>query len=853
MFGKILLSVSLLFWSTITLLAQNAIEPVIASNIDINHYKINLRFDWAKKQAIAEVTISLTFTQPTQSIQLAANDLLIHTIRTATQKNLAFKLDTLAHSVDLSLDKTYQPGEKLNLIIAYKTQHHNEPDPNALGGSFGQGLRFFQPTRTTPLKRKQVWSQSELQNTSYWLPCSHNRADLCTTEFIATVESDLTFIANGKLLAKKDNRNGTATFHYHSASAYPVYLTAFVAGNYIDLVQQVQGIPLHTFCYPDEQEAAKATTVRLPDMFQFLEKKTGFAYPFSQYAQVMVQDYPFPSLTGQNSFSLISDNMIDDYGTHQDYLYLWDGVEFNALASQWFGNVILPKTVADLWLAKGFAQYFEGLYAIEENGLAEYLLWGYPWEIGSVFGDWANGNRHPIVPEKVGDAESFAADSYAKYRGALVLRMLRKELGDEVFFKSIQAFIKEKAFKPATTQDFQNVVKKVSGKDLHWFFEQWIYQTGHPVFEVTSTYDAKTQQYQLTLKQTQQKDSTATYPQVSYFQGKMEIEIDQQKHIVELKPQYENHFTFSLPKPPKLVNLDVEQTWIKEIQFGKPREEWLHLFLHSQDISARNNAMLELVQIAKAEGTTVADRNNIIQAFQQVTQSQAYWRFRFNAIGQLRAIQSLPYDQTTIDVLIALVKREKSWVKAAALTSLGMLKEVKYADLFITCLADSSDRVVNAAAVALGKTKSPKAFDALVKLKNRPSWKNQSLMHCLSGLAQLGDNRGEAIAVAALANNQSPRWFLGNGWDYPFVAAQTLAALGKTEQGYQILLERFNLAMQENNIDDIFHQVLLIATLGNPKGLEIFAPLKSKYQNDENALAAVLAFEEQLKAVSGKK
>lgn len=126
-------------------------------------------------------------------------------------------------------------------------------------------------------------------------------------------------------------------------------------------------------------------------------------------------------------------------------------------------------------------------------------------------------------------------------------------------------------------------------------------------------------------------------------------------------------------------------------------------------------------------------------------------------------------------------------------------------------------------------------------------------MHCLAGLAQLGDARAEAIAVAALADNQSPRWFLGNGWDYPFVAAQTLATLGKTEQAYPILLERFNLAMKEHNSDDIFHQVLLIATLANPQGVEIFAGLKSKYQNDENAMAAIQAFEEQLNMAVAKK
>jgi HEAT repeat protein len=75
-------------------------------------------------------------------------------------------------------------------------------------------------------------------------------------------------------------------------------------------------------------------------------------------------------------------------------------------------------------------------------------------------------------------------------------------------------------------------------------------------------------------------------------------------------------------------------------------------------------------------------------------------------------------------------------------------------------LNDSSQRVVNAAANALGKSKSPKAFDALVKLKDKPSWKSQSLIAALNGLKELGDPRGVAIAYEALANVQLPRWHL---------------------------------------------------------------------------------------------
>ena len=841
--SRFLLFISLCF--VLPLSAQTA------PDIDILHTKIDLQFDWKKRQASGEATITLRLLTPARTISLAADELEVKSVQTADGQSLAFDYQPGSTQLAIQLGRAYAAEETLMVLISYNTLHHNDPDPNALGGSFGKGLRFFSPTAVNPVKRKQVWSQGELQNNACWFPCTRNISDLHTSEFIATVDAELTVISNGKLVETSDVSDGKRRFHYRADQPYPIYLTAFAAGVYTDLVQEVDGIPMHTFCYPDEKEAAMATTERLPAMQRFLTEKTGVKYPFASYAQVMVQDYPFPSLNSPQAFSLISDNMIDDYGTHRDFLYLWDGVEFNALAGQWFGNLLMPKNVEDIWLAKSFSQYFEGLFTAEQNGQAEYLLWYLPWETGSVWGDWAAGNRHPIVTRDYADAEIFVADSYAKYRGALVLRMLRKELGDAHFFAAIRHFLQTHAFQPVTTQDFQASIKAVSGTDLQWFFEQWMYKTGHPVFQISDDYNSKNQQYRLIIKQVQQPDTAAYYPQASFFQGEMEVEIDDRIEVVQIAPQETNEFTFSLPKRPKLVNTDVENTWICEKQVLKTWPEWLYQFEHSRDAQARNAAMLELVAVAKSETTTQTDKKQIYAAFRRVIQGNSYWRLRFNTIGQLRAIEPPPYSKATVKMLQLLVSQEKSWVKAAAITSLGMSNDTQFADLYITSLSDSSDRVVNAAAIALGKTKSPLAFNALVQLLQRPSWKNQSLMHALNGLAQLNDPRAEAIAVAAIADNRSPRWFLGNGWDYPYVAAQTLAALGKPERAFPIVRERIEKAMQENCVDDIFQQALLVATLADPRGQAVFDALKAKYQGQENIMTAINMLEEQFKAALG--
>jgi hypothetical protein len=193
-------------------------------------------------------------------------------------------------------------------------------------------------------------------------------------------------------------------------------------------------------------------------------------------------------------------------------------------------------------------------------------------------------------------------------------------------------------------------------------------------------------------------------------------------------------------------------------------------------------------------------------------------------------------------------------VRNAALFFLSDTKDKKYVPLYKQYLSDKSDRVVNAAAFALGKTKSPEAFDVLVKLKNKPSWKNQSLISALNGLKQLGDTAGAETALQALKDKPAaPRWTLATPvWDFRIAAAETLVALGRGNEGYPVVYERFKKSMQENDISDIFNNVLLIAVLADSRGQEIWGPLKIKFNDDANAMAAIEQYEQQFRAAVKK-
>ena len=149
------------------------------------------------------------------------------------------------------------------------------------------------------------------------------------------------------------------------------------------------------------------------------------------------------------------------------------------LAHQWWGQAVAWKNYHEQWLSEGFAQYFAALYAQKSRG-------------DKVFGDmlrqfrrWslAESNQGPVhLGYRLGHIKSetkvFRALVYNK--GAAVLHMLRRLLGDRVFFSALRRFYQDRRFQKAGTEDLQRAFELESGRDLDRFFERWIYGSTLP-------------------------------------------------------------------------------------------------------------------------------------------------------------------------------------------------------------------------------------------------------------------------------------------------------------------------------------------------------------------------------------
>jgi len=145
------------------------------------------------------------------------------------------------------------------------------------------------------------------------------------------------------------------------------------------------------------------------------------------------------------------------------------------LAHQWWGNLITPDDWKDIWLNEGFASYAEALWSEHLSGRA-----GLRESMQTFKNTYMqhSGPDHPIYDPPSGHL--FCEIIYEK--AAWVLHMLRGIVGEENFWAILQTYAHDFSYINAATEDFISVCETVSGKELSWFFDQWIFGTGHPIY-----------------------------------------------------------------------------------------------------------------------------------------------------------------------------------------------------------------------------------------------------------------------------------------------------------------------------------------------------------------------------------
>jgi aminopeptidase N len=814
--------------------------------IDVKHVAIDLRFDWEKESAMGTTTITIAPFKDTNKFFLDAASMTVNSVTLPNGTPLKFNYDGKkdGDNLEILVGRTLKRGENITVKVDYRTNYVNQADADTAIGSFGRGLRFIKPTEDEPTKPMQIWSQGETEFNRYWFPSYDSPNDFRTSELRATVDKKYTVVSNGKLISTTPNADGTHTFYWKMDTPYTNYLTSIVVGEYTNVKQTWGGIPIENYGYKNETKEVAATVKNLPDMVRFFSEKTGVKYPYPKYSQTFVEDF------GGGMENISATTMIEEM-IHDERELLdgdQDGLQAHELAHQWFGDYVTTREWGQIWLNESFATYFDALYHEHKKGHEDFLFNNVRENQNQYFDTWEQGNRRPIVTKYYANKDAMF-DSYAYPRGAAVLHMLRKHLGDENWWKAINHYLTTNANQPVSTEDFRIAIEEATGESMDWFFDQWLYRMGHPVFEVAQNYDAATKKLTLNVKQTQKIDSSYEFPQVEFFQTFVDIAIDNKVERVWIEPKAENVFTFDVAAKPKLVNFDYERTLIKEFKFDKSLDDLIYQALNDTDILGRRWATSQFYEKA----TTETDRARVKTAFLNMAERDKSWRLRQAAIDELtrtsmpqpvqgQPVQSAKLDAETIRVAQKLTRDAESQVRISAVSLLGATRDAKYADLYISLLSDRSYGVIDAAANALGASKSLRAYDALIKLTNTPSWRNRIQMAGLRGLAALEDKRALDVGLKIAGDKNQPN-------NARAAALTIVGAAGKGDaRAFPLIFDAFKTALASNDFQALFDSMQAIVALADPRGQEAFDMLKEKFKGQANILGYVTILEAQFKA-----
>jgi aminopeptidase N len=436
----------------------------------------------------------------------------------------------------VQLDRTYHRGE----IFTLDTYYRGVPSPTGFG-SFE-----FSSTNGFPW----IWTLSEPYGARDWWPCKDDNSDKAdSVDMFVTVPSGLKAGSNGRLMLEQPNGDGTTTFHWSERYPIAAYLVSLAATNYREIddwfpYSPSDSMPIVNYVLPPSQGTSTGALAETRSMLKVFSDVYGL-YPF------ITEKY------GHSQFG---------WGGAMEHQTMTSTTNFDEstisheLAHQWFGDMITCANWPSLWLNEGFAVFSESVFLERYYGPAAYRE-----HIGAIMSSAMNATGTLYVQDTSTVANLFGFDRvYAK--GAWTLHMLRHVLGDSVFFRSMRAYAADPRFrfKSATTEGFRSVCESVSGKDLGYFFDEWVYGEGYPRYGYLWTSHPSGTGYSVTLTLSETGSSAAT----PFFRMPVDVRVsagNADTTFSVLHTATGQTFTLQVPFLPADVQIDPDKWMLRDV------------------------------------------------------------------------------------------------------------------------------------------------------------------------------------------------------------------------------------------------------------------------------------------------
>ena len=657
---------------------------------DLISTKLNVRPVFAEKKiyGTAELSLKPHFYDQNQLI-LDAKWMKINSVELKTIngiKKLSFTYDTLKLKIDL--EKYYTKNDQINILIDYVAQPYLQDSTQVENG---RGMYFIDTEDKNPYKPMHMWSQGEEEESSCWFPTLDAMNQKSSEEIFVTLDKNMVSLSNGLLLDTKDNNDGTKTDHWKQDKPHSPYLFFLAIGDYYKSETKWRDKEVSAYTFPKYKDAVAEIFQNMPEMMDFYSEKLGVDFPWDKMANIMAYDYTAGAM--ENSSAIIYfEKMICDHQQLIDGDFDW--IITHELFHQWFGDLVTAESWTNLTLNESMADYSEYLWYEYKKGKNE--ADGYNERANDKYIRSSKYKNEPILNYYYDNPHDLF-DDIRYEKGGRVLHMLRNYVGDEAFFKSLNRYLLTHKFGNAELTDFRKAFEDITGEDMNWFFNQWWLSKGHPVLDISHSFDEKNKTIELTVRQTQPSQDGPTYKIVT----KVDIYINEKKETKVIDINDRNmSFYFPASAAPQLINFDADKILLCEKTEDLSEAENIFKFynapLYKDKLEAlealrfkqKDNAAVKAVflkalqdknwylrneAISLIESDKAGDKQ-VLLALQNIINTDTKSNVRERALGKISRIQK----DKCIEMMEFVLNNDSSYaVLAAALNNLNTYNKSK--------------------------------------------------------------------------------------------------------------------------------------------------------------------------------
>jgi aminopeptidase N len=483
----------------------------------------------------------------------------------------------------------------------------------------------------------------------------------------------------------------------------------------------------------------------------------------------------------------------------------YDYVIVHELAHQWFGDLVTCRDWQHIWLNEAFASYSEALYYQHVFGDDEFYTYMLDKMDEYLNADVNVAHKIPLVTRRYDTPLQMFNPPRTYQKGAWIVHMLRCLLGNEDFKKSLTVYLDSFKYKTAETEDLRKIFEQNSGQSLQKFFDQWVYQPGHP--EINAIFSTDNSAVNLKIEQTQ----------ASEFEFPLEILIVLQiNNGTEKKIQdtifitnKETEKTYNIPSGAVIKRLAIDPYLkiLKKINITIPDTN------NSILINSLLNGDSTIEKIYAARALKDKQSNELIDHLRKVIlHSDVSWNIRAEAAKTLGSIKSDASYQALKDCLNMI---QNSKIKESIVRALGTFSKINSFDLLKPILEneDESTFVQHAAAIAIAQSKNEeKALPILVRLLEKKSYKDIVARGAIEGLKIIAIESADREKIYNIESMLIEKTKIQNEGGIRQAATSALGYIGRYHK------ERTNIVRHLKHLlnDDSIHiRNTAFASLGN--------------------------------------